>query len=346
MLDDAELAEKVRALRASHSYPQTTTLVETIETHFAWIFLTDTHAFKLKKPVVFPGMDLRLLGARRLSCDEELRLNRHLAADIYLGTVALVRRADGSLHVGGEGMVVDWLVMMRRLPATAMLDRAMADHTVCASALTTLGVQLARFYGAQPWVAFTPEQYRARIAEQIRGDGCALLAPELHLDPDCVQSALDAVWRAISRLERDLDQRATEKRIVEAHGDLRPEHICLIQPPCVIDALEFSKDLRTLDPAEELAFLWVECEYAGDVQPASQVLEAYRQESGDPVHDELLEFYRSRRALVRAKIVAWHLRDPAVMNLAPWRTRAEAYVAQAERHARRAAVPADAYRQS
>ncbi|HEV8332728.1 MAG TPA: hypothetical protein VGQ22_14990 [Steroidobacteraceae bacterium] len=122
---------------------------------------------------------------------------------------------------------------------------------------------------------------------------------------------------------------------MEAHGDLRPEHICLSDPPCIIDSLEFSKDLRTLDPAEELAFLWIECEQAGSARAAAAVLEAYWQGSGDRVSERLLDFYRSRRAMVRAKIIAWHLQDPAVVDLAPWRELAHAYLARTEHYARR-----------
>jgi aminoglycoside phosphotransferase family enzyme len=89
-----------------------------------------------------------------------------------------------------------------------------------------------------------------------------------------------------------------------------------------------------LDPAEELAYLWVECQQARDEQPACVVLESYRRESGDTVSPRLNAFYRSRRALVRAKIVAWHLYDPAVSHLADWADRANAYVALSERCAR------------
>lgn len=332
---DGGLEEKVQALRSAATYPEHPTSIETIETHFAWVFLAGERAYKLKKPVNVPGMDLRSLDSRRLSCAEELRLNRKLAADVYLDVVPLVRGADATLHVGGEGATVDWLVRMRLLPAGLMLDRAIAAGTASAARLTAVGVILAQFYRTQPRVAFEPEQYLERITGQIHADRHALFAPELHLDDHCIQAALTATWCAASLLESELAQRACEGRILEAHGDLRPEHICLSDPPCIIDSLEFSKDLRTLDPAEELAFLWIECEQAGSVQAAATVLQSYREASADPVSERLLDFYRSRRAMVRAKIIAWHLIDPTVMSLAPWRELAHAYLATAERYARR-----------
>jgi aminoglycoside phosphotransferase family enzyme len=331
-----DLREKVRALQSPAAYPDPAAAIESIETHFAWVFLAGEYAYKLKKPSGNPDNDLRSIDARRLSCAEELRLNRVLAGDVYLGVAALARGADGKLRVEGEGTVVDWLVRMRRLPAALMLDRAIAAGTASAQKLSAVGAMLARFYADQPRIALQPDQYVERIAQQIRSDRHALFAPELQLDDYCVQAALTAMWCAASLLEGELGQRAREGRIVEAHGDLRPEHVCLSDPPCVIDSLEFSKDLRTLDAAEELAFLWVECEQAGNAQAAARVLESYRRDSGDTISERLLDFYRGRRAMVRAKIVAWHLLDPAVTDLAPWRDRAHAYLAIAESHTRRA----------
>lgn len=101
------LEDKVQALRLVATYPEQPAAVEAIETHFAWVFLVGERAYKLKKPVAVPGMDLRTLDARRLSCAEELRLNRRLAPDVYLDVVPLVRGADATLRVGGKGSIVD-----------------------------------------------------------------------------------------------------------------------------------------------------------------------------------------------------------------------------------------------
>lgn len=329
-------AEKVRALQSPAAYPHAAQGIELIETHFACVFLVGEYAYKLKKPVCIDTMDLRQLEARYWSCQEELRLNARLAPGVYLDVLPLIRELDGSMHVGGEGDVVDWVVRMRRLPAELMLDRALASGSFPESALDALGVMLARFYAEQPAIKFDAHQYASRIAQQIHADRRALSAPELGLDGELLQRALKAQWCAFAAREEELGRRALEDRIVEAHGDLRPEHVYLGDPPCVIDSLEFSKELRTLDPAEELAFLWVECEHAGDVRPAERVLASYRKASADPVSDRLLDFYRSRRALVRAKLVAWHLYDPAVASLAPWGDRAEIYMERAEQYARRA----------
>src|SRR5512145_1347119 len=56
----------------------------------SWVFLTDTKAWKLKKPVRYDFLDFSTLEARRRDCEEELRLNRRLAADVYYDAVICV----------------------------------------------------------------------------------------------------------------------------------------------------------------------------------------------------------------------------------------------------------------
>jgi uncharacterized protein len=332
----SELARKVCALESPAAYSDAVPSVVALETHFAWVFLAGDYAYKLKKPSGNPLSDLRSLEARRLSCEEEVRLNRPLAEDIYLGVTPIVEDAAHRVRVGGTGKVVDWLVRMRRLPGALMLDRAIGSGTASPALLSALGLWLAQFYRHQPRAPFDADQYLERITQQILGDRHALFAPELQLDERHVQAALGAMWSAAARLEDELRERARTGRIVEAHGDLKPEHICLTDPPCVIDALEFSKDLRTLDPAEELSYLWIECERLGSTQAAAYVLEAYCRAARDRVSERLLNFYRARRAMVRAKIVAWHLLDPVVMAVAPWRELAHTYLMTAESYARAA----------
>lgn len=329
----ASLEEKVGALRSPRAYDEQPRSIKAIETHYAWVFLADDCAYKLKKPMRMAYLDLSELAARQRNCAEELRLNRRLAPDVYLGIAALMRRADGSIHVGGPGMVVDWLVKMRRLPSSLMLDYSMASGAINEQALTAVGVMLARFYQAQLRMEFDPHAYLARLNSQIHADRTELLAHDLNIEPVLVETVATAQLSGCARLKQQLMQRAQQKRIVEAHGDLRPEHICLSDPPCVIDSLEFSLDLRTLDPGEELAFLGIECARLGNAWVGEAVLHAYRAQSGDQITPELMDFYRSRRATVRAKLIAWHLRDPAVCGLANWGRQAQEYLDLAHRYA-------------
>lgn len=332
-------ADKLQALRSVDCFPVPATSVELIETHFAWVFLVGEYAYKMKKPVALPLLDLRSMEDRHRNCLEEVRLNRRLAPDIYLGAVPLVLDRHGTLKVSGDGSAVDWLVWMKRLPTRSLLDHAIAEGTATAKALADVGALLAGFYEKQPRYFMPARHYLDGLLERTAVDAKALLAPELKLDRVSVGAAVAAVDTSLGSLHPELASRALEGRVRECHGDLRPEHICLA-PLCVIDSLEFSRELRVLDPAEELAFLRLECEVAGAPEVAEQILAAYQRASGDPFSRRLLDCYQGCRALVRAKILAWHILDPTVASLAPWTEKAHSYVELAGRYARSASSTA------
>lgn len=330
------LAEKVAALKQPAAYPDGVQAVQAIETHHSWVFLTERHAFKLKKPMRTSHFDWSTIAARYAACTNEVSLNQRLAPDVYLAAVPLACRPDGSFHVAGEGASIDWLIQMRRLPRESMLDAAIAADRVSTAALQNVGERLARFYAAQPRKYCSPDSYVRDLARKIRADERELSLVEPQLPATMIESLMVRQRAALDALQCELGQRANANRIVEAHGDLRPEHICLIDPPCIIDALDFSSELRTLDTAEELAFLQVECAQLGAAWVGDVVLQSYCSVSGDQPSRALLEFYCSRRATVRAKLMAWRVRDSAVHCAVKWSARAEQYLHAADRHAERA----------
>jgi len=336
----ATLREKLAFLSRARTYPGQLRPVDVIETHFAWVFLTDLHAYKLKKPMRQDVMDYRTISGRARGCRNEDRLNRRLAPSVYLGVVPLGRDRDGSLVLGGGARTVDWLVKMRRLPAARMLDRSIAARSLKAADLRNLEVLFSRFYrtaGRKPMGrAAYISHFRSRVFENLR----ELQAPDLLMNVKRVEEVADAQLQFIAGNGRLLGSRGA--RLVEAHGDLRPEHVFLGSQsldPCVIDCLEFDPRLRRLDPAEELAFLTLECRRLGAFGFARDLGRGLCSALEDPVPDELLFFYMSHRAVTRAKITAWHLRDPHLpRRVRHWKTRAESYLTDALHFVRLALV--------
>ena len=131
---DIPLETKVAFLRRAASFPEQTAQVEAVETHMSWVFLTERHAYKLKKPVRTPFLDFSSIASRRRHCEAEVSLNRRLARGVYLDTVRLAADPAGKLQLGGKARVVDWLVKMRRLPAPVRLDVRAAMSTGIGSA--------------------------------------------------------------------------------------------------------------------------------------------------------------------------------------------------------------------
>jgi aminoglycoside phosphotransferase family enzyme len=294
----------------------------------SWVFLTETDAWKLKKPVRSEYLDFSTPEARRRNCEEEVRLNRRLAPAVYLGVVPLALANRGHLKLGGQGQPIDWLVHMRRLPSDRMLDRAIADGTWTEESVRTVGMRLSAFYTKQASpVPMTGAEYRTQLSGDLVAARIELSRSEYGLPTDLVKSA---VTLQLMRLGRDadlLDARAG--KIVEAHGDLRPEHICLEAEPVIIDCLEFNVAVRILDPASELMFLGLECDRLGAPQVGALVLETYSNLTGDKPPLELLDFYKSYHACIRAKIAIWHLQDHDSVSSEKWTTRAIDYLNRA-----------------
>jgi aminoglycoside phosphotransferase family enzyme len=326
------LEARLAFLGRPDAYPEGTSRVAAVETHMSWVFLTDTHAYKLKKPVRYDYLDFSTTEARRFDCEEELRLNRRLAPEVYLGVVPLMRDAAGHLRLGGEGEAVDWLVQMRRLPADRMLDHLLPGGRVSRAEIVHLARMLVRFYATVP-VALSPEAYRQTLAARIDDNRRELASPEFGLDPELPQR--------IARLQADFlrahaarfDRRVQQGHIVEGHGDLRPEHVCLLEVPVVIDCLEFNREFRIVDPADELGYLALECERLQAPQVGRWLLDGYAEASGDVPPAGLVHFYQSCRATLRAKLALWHLRDDGRHPPGKWVATARAYLELAQRHA-------------
>lgn len=330
MADSAcTISRKVEFLRQAAAYPHGPGEVEVVETHMAWVFLAGEYAFKMKKPVRYEFLDFTTLAAREFTCREELRLNRRLAGDTYMDVVPLRLDARGELTFAGNGAPVEWLVKMKRLPAERMLDTAIGSGSARESDIAEMAKILAAFYRAAPPVEQTTETVWRRFKEEHERNAKLLASPQFNLDRAATGDVLRRMGAALTQARPLLDQRVEARVYLEGHGDLRPEHICLISPPVIIDCLEFNRDLRLLDPFDEIAFLVLECERLGAPCIGRQILSVCLRELSAPP-PRLLDFYRAARALLRARLALAHLTEPNPRLPAKWEPRAREYILLAD----------------
>ncbi|WP_237059922.1 hypothetical protein [Microbulbifer sediminum] len=336
-----DLDTKTRFLLATDSYSEPTSGVDLVETHMARVFLTDHHVYKMKKPVSGDYLDFSSLSLREADCREELRLNRRLTTGVYLAVVPLCQRADGQLlPLDGDcnGQVVEWLVKMRRLPEAQNL--VVRSGAVTGDELAPLVQRLCDFYRSARPLAVDPAAYVTGLREHVEQRRSALLAPELGLNAAGIHAVADFLVTFSQREATLLAQRAVDGRIVEGHGDLRPEHCFLTDPPQIIDCLEFNRELRCIDPLDELGYLALECELLGRRDLGEGILATYRRACADPAPAPLEYFYKAYRALVRAQLAAAHLQDGEVAEPQKWRDRAGRYLDAARHYGRRAGTHA------
>lgn len=302
--------------------------VQVIETPLSWVILTDRHAYKIKKAVDFGEARYQSLECRRQACMDELWLNRRLAAGVYLGVVPLTIEPRGGLRLGGKGVAVEWTVKMRRLRKERCLLWLIEHGELTNEHMSMLANVLANFYFASPPESKVLDELCARLRKRIDVD--ALLDAKL-------PASIRYVARQIHSAQADyldgarmvLNLRVCDGRVVDGHGDLRPEHVFLERQPSIIDCVEYSAERRKTDALDDLCGLTMECLRLGRGDVADAVVAAYRQRTGDDCFAHLEAFYRSLHACERA---AAAIDDAAGAKLERNRlAQAASYLEQADR---------------
>ncbi len=269
------------------------------ETHASWVFVTGDRAFKVKKPLALGFLDYSTLERRRSACREEVRINRELAPDVYLGVRAIVRSADGFRLTDEDSPdAIEYAVEMRRFNESDTLAGLIETRSLTRAHVAEVAEVLASFHRSAAVVAdWEPERmlevWRRNVAELEEVDhpgGWRL---------DVVAAFGEAF---LDGHAQELRRRALLGLIRDGHGDLRCEHVLARPTVRVVDRIEFDPRLRQIDVACDLAFLAMDLEAYGQPWAARELISAYRRVGIDPGGQALRSFYSSHWAFVRAKV--------------------------------------------
>ena len=273
--------------------------VEVIQTHISVVFLTPRRAYKLKKPITLWG--LLDYGSRELRlhcCEEEVRLNRRLAPDLYLG-VGSLPTPDGPEPV----------VVMRRFDGAESLQAHLAAGTAGPAQLRAVGRRIAAFHHDHPLAEARPAELLAGFARVLHSNLRATRSCGPALAPLAVHRLLDhRLAKGLRSQRRMLRQRLAAGWAVEGHGDLRLEHVLLRSPIAVVDCVEFNAGLRRIDAGSDLAFLAMELQAGGHGDLIEPLLAGY----GRVIEPGVWALFCAYRAHVRAKVAAATGLDPDV----------------------------------
>lgn len=326
------LDDKIGFLSTPEGWPGRTRRVSVLQTHHAWLFMTDRYVYKMKKPFRAGGMNFSSLESRHRLCLDEYRLNRQLAAHTYLGVVPLVRTKTGNLAVEEEGTVVEWLVKMRRLPESRMITALATDDRLTNAQVADFIRKLSRFHELAPACRFEPGAYSERLQDHLESWHRELLRCEIGWS-EPLPGFVAAQLKYLGVHSELLESRQREGHVRIVHGDLRPEHVFILEndEPQIIDCLEFDVELRKLDVAAELAYFKMECRHAGFARLAGRCISEYRKcRPGALEPEHLMDFYASLAATVRAGLMAW--RSLEAPGSGEWCERARAYLGDARHY--------------
>ncbi len=291
----------IAGLLRPDAYPHPAPAPRLIETHISWVILAGDYAYKLKKPLDLGFLDFSSLDKRRACCEAEIRLNRRLAPDIYLGVVPVTGATDAP-RLGGEGPVLEWAVKMRAFPADATLDR---EAQVTAEQIDAIADRVAAFHDA---VAVAPADSAHGLPDEVMAPIAAnfthLRALPTPADLLPVIDRVEAWSRAEGeRLAGHFAARKAGGFIRECHGDLHLGNIAWVnEQPLIFDAIEFNPDLRFIDVINEIAFLTMDLRHRGQADLAWRGLNRYLEHTGDYPGLAALPYYQVYRATVRAKV--------------------------------------------
>ncbi len=304
----------VAALLDPRRYPGAARQVRLIETHISWVLLAGHYAYKIKKPLNLGFLDFSTLELRRHYCEEEFRLNRRLAPQLYLGVVAI--GGDPDHPQLGAQPAIEYAVKMRRFPAACLMDRQLARGGIAPQHIDKLAATLACFHAGLP--AAAPDTPFGSLAE-IRAaamQNFEQLQPLLGTD-DGVAQLQAATGAELAACATIFEQRRTAGFVRECHGDLHLGNIALINDtPVPFDGIEFNPALRWIDVMDELAFPVMDLLHRNRPDLAWRLLNAYLEITGDYGGMAVLRFYLAYRATVRAKVDAIRAAQPGLRKRA------------------------------
>jgi aminoglycoside phosphotransferase family enzyme/predicted kinase len=303
-------------LLVAAAYPHPIADLQVKETHVSWVVLTGPFAYKIKKPVHYDFIDASTLERRRFLCDEEIRLNRRFAPDLYAGLVAITRD-NGRLSVGGRGEPLEYAVKMRQFEPSQEMAERLARGDVTVEDMSSFAAFLADCHLR---AAVAPANGSFGTFEGVRKIMLDNFRPlDRHLGSGPARDQLERLveWTngSLARLQPLIELRRQSGAVRECHGDLHARNIVRWQQQWLpFDCLEFNPELRWIDVIADAAFLFMDLVSHRREDLACEFLNRYLEETGEYAGLRLLPLYASNCALARAKVDALGAETAAPME--------------------------------
>ena len=314
----------IKELGRPEAYPHPVDRVEVIQTHISMVFLAGDLVYKIKKPVDFGFLDFTTLQKRRHFCQEELRLNRRLSPDIYLGVASVVEGPKGLLISGledpkpfqkpSEPLAVEYAVVMKKLDESRMLSSLLSEGSVDSTAMEAIAGRIAEFHtkaetsplinktGGTETVIFNTEEDFQQIEPYV---GDTLSRGTYERIAEYTRTFLEVNRGFFAKREAD-------GWIRDGHGDLHTQHICMTDGIQIIDCIEFNERFRYGDVLVDAAFLTMDLERLGFKDLADKFTDSYLTQMNQCDYAGLFNFYACYRAVVRGKVEGFRSRDPDI----------------------------------
>lgn len=285
--------------------------VDVFETHISTVLVAGPYAYKFKKALHFDFLDFSTLEARRFYCHEEVRLNRRLAPEIYLGVVA-IGGAPGHPVIEGPGEALEYAVRMRAFDQQALWSERIGKNLLGTREIDELAHKLAQFHRDAPPAPADSPWGAPQLLRQVFDDSLALLGRLARTSEEQAAVAALGTWQVEqqSLLAGHFAQRKAAGLVRECHGDLHSGNIVTIDGRvAVFDCIEFNDSLRWIDVISDVAFIYMDLQFHDKCALAARLLNGYLEASGDYDGVSVLRYYQTGLVLVRWKIALLRARQ-------------------------------------
>lgn len=301
--------ETVEALMSPFAYEKAPGVIELIQTHISYIFLTKKFVFKVKKAVNFGFLDFSTLDKRKFYCEKELELNRRLCGDMYVEVVPINK--SKKIKIKGEGKTVEYALKMKRMPQEKIMTKLLETDRVTKRLIARIARIISDFHS------------KAETNKKIREFG-SLTVIKNNWEENFEQT-FEFIGKTITREEFEFLKkriyefiadnkeifayRMAQNRIRDCHGDIHSGNIFVTSQIYIFDAIEFNDRFRYSDTAADIAFLAMDLDFKGRNDLSDFFVNKYAEYSEDNELLKILSFYKCYRAYIRGKVVGFRLND-------------------------------------
>ncbi len=291
-------------------YGSDVTSIDIIETHISFVVLTGRFVYKIKKPVDFGFLDFSTLEKRKYFCEEEVRLNRRLCPDLYLGVVKITEDENGRLSINGKGRIVEYAVKMKQFPQEAIMTNLLKKEEISRNDIEKICDTLIEFYNKDK-ISDNHKRYGGidsiehSILENFEQTKDVI---GITISENRYNSIKISALNFLAKKRKLFEER--QRFIRECHGDLHSGNIILHNDKlCIFDCIEFNKHFRFIDIASDIGFLAMDLDFLNHMFLSSYLITLYVEKSGDKSILDVLNFYKSYRAYVRGKVLGFRLSE-------------------------------------
>src|SRR6056297_124823 len=313
------------ALSRREAYPHAVDAdIEVHETHISIVFLAGQFAYKVKKPIRTDFLDYSTLKLRRHYCEEELRLDRRYAEDLYVAVVAIRRSqddpsclrvddpdADASSGSTSLSPIVEYAVKMRRFPDGSLLSERLDNGRLTGDEVKQLAGVVATFHHdatvCDPDFAAGWTDFLVKNIHQVIGEVASQVDDETAATLKTLHAWSDDYFTAYLRT---FAGRVDSGFIRECHGDLHLQNVVHWRHRLIpFDGIEFNERLRWIDVLSDAGFLAMDLAARGHPDLSRSFLNAYLERTGDYDSLVVLRWFLFYRALIRALAASMRLRQ-------------------------------------